>query len=523
MENEKDILQNEAVPETDAAEAAPEVESVEAMEETEVTENLDAAEDTSFQDALAALQAFSARYTAAAEGENTAPEETTTEVPAPAKTTYVTEDTVSFTAPVVAPMDDMGATQKFTPVSEEDMPVNESEQTPRRRKAPVRKGRPAPKKGYGLFGIPHIISTIIWLCLIVAIGVSLGRTLWVCAADLLAFGKPDKVISITIDADDSIKDIAQKLEQAGIIRYPNLFVFFADLTGKGDRVIPDTYDLNSMYDYNALLKMMSYKPANTDVVEVLVPEGYNCAQIFKLLEEKGVCTAAKLEEWAANGELKDYWFLEDLPRGTKYCLEGYLYPDTYKFYKDADPQYVLQKFLNNFDNRFTDKMYNDFIAMQKRFTQMMKKNGYSSSYAETNKLTFHKYITLASMVEEEKANSAEGYNIASVFYNRLANAKKGYYYLNCDPTVYYALGIYYDRRPLSKQDLKFDSPYNTYVSQGLPPGPISNPGSYSLYAALYPSSTAYYYFVFDPSISGHRFSKTLAEHNQWIAEIGANK
>ena len=468
-------------------------------------------ENTEFQQALQALQAFSARYNPE---ENEAEEITT----APAPQAPVTEATISFVAPVVPPADTLGETQKFTPISEDSHEDPQPEENPMNESAP-KKDTPAYKKGSGLFGIPHLISTAIWRALIVAIGVSFGRMLWVCAADLLAFGKPDKAITITVDETDSIKTNATKLQDAGIIRYPNLFVFFADITGKGERIVPDTYDLNSMYDYNALLKMMSYKPSSSDVVELLIPEGYNCAQIFKLLEEKGVCSQKELEEYAANGELKDYWFLEGLTRGTKYCLEGYLYPDTYKFYKDADPQYVLQKFLNNFDTRFTDKMYNDFIAMQKRFATMMKNNGYSTSYANSHKLTFHQFITLASIVEEEKANAAEGYDIAAVFYNRLA--KPGSYpRLDSDATVYYAIGAYFERKPLTKADLSSDSPYNTRKAGGLPPGPISSPGSYSLYAALYPSETKYYYFIFDKTAGVHRFSKTLAEHNKWASKLG---
>ncbi len=436
---------------------------------------------------------------------------------------YVSEDTVPFTAPVTPQTEDLGKTQKFTPVGNGEKSIDISglgkPRRPGRRRAPARKGRPAPKKGYGLFGIPHVISTCIWLAIIVTIGISLGRILWVCAADLLAFGKPDKVVTITIDEGDTTEIIAKKLEEAGLIRYPNLFIFFADLTGKAERVIPDTYNLNAMYDYNALLKMMSYKQVNTDVVEIMIPEGYNCAQIFKLLEEKGVCSVEALEEWAANGELKDYWFLEGLPRGTKYCLEGYLYPDTYKFYKDAEPQYVLQKFLNAFDNRFTDKMYNDFLKMQERYAKMLKTNGYSNAWIESHKLTFHQLITVASIVEEEKANSAEGYDIASVFYNRLTKASH-YPRLDSDATVYYAIGSYFERKPLTREDLNCDSPYNTRKSNGLPPGPITNPGSYSLYAALYPSTEKYYYFIFDKTAGVHRFSKTLAEHNQWAEELG---
>ena len=434
----------------------------------------------------------------------------------------VTQDTVPFAKPVAPSTEDLGATQKFAPVAEDAHAGNDNEKKKSRRRPPVRKGRPERKEGYGFFGLPHIAATIIWLVLIVTIGISLGRVVWVCAADLLAFGKPDEAITITISEEDDINAIANKLQKAGLIRYPKLFVFFADLTGKGDRVLPDTYTLNSMYDYNALLKMMSYKQTSTDVVDVVIPEGYNCAQIFKLLEEKGVCSQEKLEQWAANGELKEYWFLEGVPRGTKYCLEGYLYPDTYQFYTNADPQYVLQKMLNAFDSRFSDKMYADFLKMQEAYAQRLRNRGLSNSYIEANKLTFHKLITLASMVEEETTNAAEGYEIASVFYNRLTNPSS-YPMLDSDPTVYYAMGVYYDRQPLSKEDLKFNSPYNTYVSRGLPPGPITNPGPYSIYAALYPSDTGYYFFVFDKSINGHRFSKTLQEHNDWIAQIGAAK
>lgn len=516
----------EALETEEAVEPIPEEPAVEkAVPEADPELNPDLPENLEFQAALDALKAFSARYEPKDEEEVPPSEPPQEDATAPNTDTedaqmQITEDTVPFTTPVTPPSKDMGATQKFTTVDESKTLKETSAPKRFRRRPPSRKGRPEPKKGYGLFGLPHIAATIIWLVLIVTIGISFGRVLWVCAADLLAFGKPDEAITVTIDPDDDINAIADKLQKAGLIRYPKLFVFFADLTGKGEKVLPDTYTLNSMYDYNALLKMMSYKQTNTDVVDVVIPEGYNCAQIFKLLEEKGVCSQAKLEEWAASGELKDYWFLEGVPRGTKYCLEGYLYPDTYEFYKDAEPQYVLQKLLNAFNSRFTDKMYADFLKMQETYAQKLRNSGLSSSYIEANKLTFHKLITLASMVEEETTNASEGYTIASVFYNRLT--KPGSYpTLDSDPTVYYAMGIYYDRQPLTREDLKFNSPYNTYVSRGLPPGPITNPGPYSIYAALYPNDTAYHFFVFDKSINGHRFSKTLQEHNDWIAQIGA--
>ena len=500
-----------------SAEETKAEETVVSDEEEEAIPETDLSDESGFQAALDALKAFTARYEAP---EEEIAESALDDTAAKESTMQVTQDTVPFSTASAAPSKDLGATQKFKSLEEDGQDEKQNGKKKSRRKAPVRKGRPERKEGYGLFGLPHIAATVIWLVLIVTIGISMGRVLWVCATDLLAFGKPDEVITVTISENDDINAIANKLQKAGLIRYPKLFVFFAELTGKGERVLADTHTLNSMYDYNALLKMMSYKQSNTSVVNVVIPEGYNCAQIFKLLEEKGVCSQEKLEQWAANGELKEYWFLEGVPRGSKYCLEGYLYPDTYEFYTDADPQYVLQKMLNAFDNRFTDKMYSKFLKMQETYAQMLRNSGLSSSYIEANKLTFHKLITIASMIEEETANPRESYDIASVFYNRLT--KPGSYpTLDSDPTVYYAMGVYYDRQPLSKEDLKFDSPYNTYVSRGLPPGPITNPGYYSIYAALEPNSTRYHFFVFDKSINGHRFSKTLQEHNDWIAQIGA--
>ena len=304
------------------------------------------------------------------------------------------------------------------------------------------------------------------------------------------------------------------------MRFPGLFQKFAELTGKGERIDPGTYTLNSHLDYNALLNgMVNYGPAH-DVVEIMFPEGYNCAQIFALLEKEGVCSAEMLEEYAADGELAEYWFLEGVERGHKYCLEGYLAPDTYKFYTNDEPRRVLEKFLDEFDDRFTDKMKEDFITMQERYNTMLSNNGYGDEYIANNPLTLHKLITLASIVQKETAGDDESYNIASVFYNRLTDPAS-HPYLGSDATVYYAIGDYFgDKEELTQEDLDFDSPYNTRNHQGLPPGPICNPGSYTMYAALDPNDTDYYYFVFSTEDQKHLFSSTLKEHEDKLKALG---
>ena len=403
---------------------------------------------------------------------------------------------------------------------EEEYPEEETEdQEAFVETTPPRKGRPKMKKGYGLLGIPHIIATAIWLAITVAIGISLGRVLWVCCADIMAFGKPEVTAFITVTEDDDIESVSQKLADADLIRYPGLFQKFAELTKKGDRINNGVYELGSHLDYNAMINNMIYSHSGREEVEITFPEGYNCAQTFKLLEEKGVCSVADLEEWAANGELSEYWFLEGVERGSKYCLEGYLAPDTYRFYTGDEARNVLEKFLNEFDDRFTDIMKEDLQTMQSRYAKLLSNRGYSSDYIAEHPLTLHQVVTVASVVERETANDAESYDIASVFYNRVTNPN--ILTMGSDATVYYAIGDYFhDKDKLEQSDIDSDSPYNTRKAQGIPPGPICNPGAYSLYAALDPNDTSYHYFIYDAENSQHLFSSTYDEHLSKARELG---
>lgn len=394
----------------------------------------------------------------------------------------------------------------------------EAEQSAEGRKNMPKKGRPQKQDGAGLLGIPHIFATVIWLALIIAIGVSLGRVLWVCCADVMAFGKDDQKVTITITAEDTIDTISQKLGQANLVRYPNLFKKFAQITGKDEDICVGTFTLSPQLDYNAMINAMYSSTSKRGVVDVMFPEGYNCAQIFKSLEAKGVCTVAELEEYAANGDLKEYWFLEGVPRGSKYCLEGYLAPDTYTFYLSDSPRRVLEKLLNEFDDRFTDKMKEDFQTIQATFAAKLRSKGFSAAYIEEHKLTLHQVVTLASVVQKEAASENEGFDIASVFYNRLSNPN--ILSLGADATVYYAIGDYFGQiNELTAEHLNVDSPYNTRKNQGIPPGPICNMGVQALYAALEPNDTNYNYFVYDKNESAHRFAVTESEHNKNVAEL----
>ena len=401
-----------------------------------------------------------------------------------------------------------------------DQPVEEPEQTekgPSQEEAPeeeteeetMEKGRPKRRSGSGLLGLPHLAATVVWLLIIVAVGAALGRMVWLCAADVLAFGREAKTVTITIEEGDTLDDVAQKLKDAELISYPGLFKLYANISDAMDKIKPGTYVLNDqsgdaaeemvVYDYMALVSAMSpYSSGLTVVEDLRIPEGYTCAQIFKLLEENGVCTAAELEEYAASGELDEYWFLEGVERGDKYCLEGYLFPNTYDFYENDDPERVLEKMLDAFDASFTD-------VMKQKLQTLQEEKGY----------TIREVVIIASMIEKESASDLESYTVSSVIYNRLADPSE-YPYLNIDATIVYALG---GKADLTEEDLKVDSPYNTYTNKGLPPGPISSPSQNSLAAALGPEDTDYYYYAFDPSTGAHHFSRTYEEHMAFLATL----
>ena len=380
----------------------------------------------------------------------------------------------------------------------------------------LRKGRPRRRKGYGLLGIPHILATVVWLAIVVAIGVSLGRVAWVCAADVLAFGRPDREVVVTIDEADTLEDIAVKLQENGLIRYPGLFKLYGTFTGAREDISSGTFTLNTIYDYHALVGEMNYYSATRETVEVVIPEGFTCAQMFSLLEEKGVCTAEKLENYAAAGQLDDYWFLEGVQRGDKYSLEGYLFPDTYEFYQNDEAEQVLEKMLDDFEYRFDDELRAQIDALNERLAAKLSARGFDESYIAEHKMTIREVVTVASLIEKETSGDEESFKISSVIYNRLTNPGE-YPFLNIDAALLYALG---HKEALTQEDLQIDSPYNTYTHKGLIPGPIANPGLNSLKAALNPADTDYYYYALNPETGAHHFSTTLAEHDAFLAGLG---
>lgn len=364
---------------------------------------------------------------------------------------------------------------------------------------PVRKGRPKRKKGEGLLGIPNILVTCVWLALILAIGVTAGRMMWICASEVLAFGREDRVVTLTIYESDTMEDIANKLYDNGLIRYKSLFNFYADLSDAEEDIQPGIYDLNTRYDYHAMVNAMTPR-SSREVVELTIPEGYTCRQIFALLEENRICTAVDIGAYAASGELDEHWFLEGVPRGSEYCLEGFLFPDTYQFYKNSSPKEALEKMLDNFEFRFSEEMRAQMDTLNANVT--------GGSYG------VREVVIVASLIEKESAAPVESPKIAGVIYNRLFRWGDTPAYLNIDAALVYAQGG--DNTNINTQ---IDSPYNTYTNVGLTPTPIANPGLSSIQAALNPETHDYYYYVLNPATGMHQFSTTYEEHEAYRAQF----
>ena len=338
---------------------------------------------------------------------------------------------------------------------------------------------------------------LLYLIFVIGVSVILATVIWVWANDILALNKEEHTAIIEIQEEDSLGDVIRTLKQNGIIEYGTVFRLFVTATGSADKIAPGSYELNTDMDYRAIITNISSSSPTRQQTTVTIPEGYTVDQIFALLEESNVSTVEKLQETAAEHDY-NFSFLKELPLGDYHRLEGYLFPDTYEFYIGEDPLYVINKMLVNFDSKLTDELRAE-----------IENSGYS----------IHDIITVASMIEKETDGEDQA-TISSVIYNRLKNTSGGTNgYLQIDATLVYING----GKVPTEEDKAIDSPYNTYLYQGLPAGPISNPGMVAIYAAIHPDSTSYYYYVLNPDTNKHEFSRTYAEHQAKVNQYSQSQ
>lgn len=331
-----------------------------------------------------------------------------------------------------------------------------------------------------------VVSVIVQIGLIVSLSVffswAIITTLW----DVLALGK-NEYCEVVIAQDASTAEIAKTLEEAGAIDHPFLFRLFAKLKGVDGNLRSGVYNFYNSIGYEGIISQLQKGGLAADEVTVTIPEGANLETVKGILVDAGVCTADSFDEAVASGEF-NYEFIDEIPvQRVYYRLEGYLYPETYNFYKDDTDDSgftALNKLISQMNTVFTDEM--------KARAQEM---GYS----------MHQVLTLASIVEmEASGDPANMAKVAAVFYNRL-NWTDQPKLLGSTPTVTYSK--------------KAGIMYNTEVTEGLPPGPICNPGIDAIKAVLYPEENFDYdYFVTDKDKVFY-YSKTLDEHNATIARL----
>lgn len=336
---------------------------------------------------------------------------------------------------------------------------------------------------------------LLYVIFVIGISALLAAVGWITANDLLALNKPEHSAVITLEEGDTVGEVADLLEENGLIEYKWLFTLFASFTHVDDvspnsKLTPGTYELNTSMDYNALINSMGRGSSNRKQTEVTITEGMTLDQIFQALEDAGVAKVEDLQDVAANHAF-NYSFLKDLPTGDYHRLEGYLFPDTYQFYMGGDVLQILNRMILRFDELFTDEMRQD-----------AEKSGY----------TVGEIVIIASLIEKETDGTDQAL-ISSVIHNRLENpgaSTAGY--LNIDAALAYING---GTAPTAA-DKEIDSPYNTYKYKGLPPTAIANPGIDAIKAAIYPDSTNYYYYALGDD-GTHSFFRTLREQQNFIA------
>lgn len=305
-------------------------------------------------------------------------------------------------------------------------------------------------------------------------------------------------VHISIPIGSSVSDIANMLEEKRLIKSSLVFRYYVKLKNHVDFQAGE-YNLNrAMSVQEIIAALKTGKVTEKKGLKLAIPEGTQITQIAAIIAEK---TGYKKEEVLQ--QLNDRKYIEKLiqkypsilsndilNKNIRYPLEGYLFPATYSFdeKKPSIPE-IVETML-----RKTEKV----LAKYERDRKKMN-------------MTTHQLLTMSSLIEEEATKKAEREKIASVFYNRLRVGMP----LQTDPTVLYALGKHKNR--VYYKDLKVQSPYNTYIHKGLPPGPIANAGEMSIQAALKPAKTDYLYFLATPA-GDVIFTKTLEEHNRQKAK-----
>jgi UPF0755 protein len=316
---------------------------------------------------------------------------------------------------------------------------------------------------------------------------------------------PPGKVEIEIPNGAGAGEVADRLAKAGLVGNPAIFRLYAGQRGVAGRFKAGRYEINAPATPRQILETL-VKGAADELVTVVIPEGKNLVEVAEILDAAGIASKA-----AIVGKATDPAFAAELALpGT--TLEGYLFPDTYRLRPHTPPARALIPMVRRHRQVFAELR----TAHVKTAADLKKTLGFDDA----------KMVTLASIVEKETGRAEERPRIAQVFINRLRMPTFVPKLLQTDPTIVYGCTV---ATPRSSACLKWDgrirriqledreNPYNTYTHEGLPPGPISNPGRAALEAVMAPDHTLFLYFV-AKNDGTHYFSKTVAEHNAAVVK-----
>ncbi|MDI6799501.1 MAG: endolytic transglycosylase MltG [Actinomycetota bacterium] len=296
----------------------------------------------------------------------------------------------------------------------------------------------------------------------------------------------DRLVLIEAPSGSGVTEIAEKLAKGGVIPSRFKFTLFTLLGGQGANLKSGNYIMSEEMSYFDVIDRLVKGPKMSDkkLFTVVIPEGFTAKQIAARFENIMDLDRLKLENMLLDGESLDFGVptvVNERPTGS---LEGYLFPKTYLFTEGDDESSVVQEILSQFNREVSSV----------RLKKVMGKE-----------YSLHEILTIASLIEKEVKVESERELVSAVIHNRL---KKGMALQIC-ATVQYVLPE--RKEELTLADLKFDSPYNTYLHPGFPPGPICNPGLSSIKAALNPASVDYLYYVLTDSAGNHTFTSSYEE------------
>ncbi len=297
-------------------------------------------------------------------------------------------------------------------------------------------------------------------------------------------------VVVEIASGQSVRSIAQKLKDARIIRNAQVLTVYVFLHGVSGKLQAGTYKLSPSMNLPTIVQGIAFGKAISNETIIQIPEGWNSEEIGSYLEKKGLFRAADWNAVISTTDIRSilpdatFSILSDKPATAN--LEGYLFPDTYRVFRHSTPADIIGRMLANAQAKIGGEL--------------------ETTIRQQGKTVFE-ILTLSSIIEKEIKTEPDRRLAADVFYKRMQAGIA----LQADATLTFIL--HKTSAELTTDDLKFDSPYNTYINRGLPPGPISNPGLVSIRSAVYPEPNPYYYFLTKDDGSAV-FSTTLDEHNE---------